>query len=86
MTTNKPVRPKVYPVLMSDKLLPFVGGAVVKQAFIACGLRDVGYRVFIACFDFRQVDDMEIEGIRMHKIHQKSRRIPMDRVMAERVG
>ncbi len=83
MTTDKPhicfVAPKIYPVLLGDKSIKSVGGAEVQQAFIARRLHDAGYRVSVACFDFGQADDMEIEGIRVYKIHQKGRRIPIIR-------
>lgn len=83
MTTDKPhicfVAPKIYPVLFGDKSIESVGGAEVQQAFIARGLRDAGYRVSVASFDYGQEDDAEIDGIRVYKIHRTARRIPIIR-------
>ncbi len=83
MTTDKPhicfVAPHIYPLLIEDKSQQFVGGAEVQQAFIIRGLRDAGYRVSAACFDFGQDDDTEVEGIRIHKIDLTGRRIPIIR-------
>jgi glycosyltransferase involved in cell wall biosynthesis len=73
------VAPKIYPVLFGDKLIESVGGAEVQQAFIARGLRDAGYRVSVASFDYGQADDAEIDGIRVYKIHQKGWNIPIIR-------
>lgn len=89
MHLNKPhicfVAPEIYPVLAGGSNLKTVGGAEVQQAFIARGLRDAGYQVSVASFDYGQPDDAVLEDIQVHKIHIEGPRIPVLRYFHPRL-
>ena len=79
------VAPQVFPVLTGDRNLQVIGGAEVQQNFIARGLRAAGYPVTILTGDFGQPDDLEFEGLRILKIRQRGRTIPVLRYFHPRL-
>lgn len=79
------VAPQVFPVLTGDRKLQIIGGAEVQQSFIARGLCAAGYPVTILAGDFGQPDDLEFEGLRILKMRQRGRTIPVLRYFHPRL-
>lgn len=79
------VAPQVFPVLIGDPNLKVIGGAEVQQNFIARGLRAAGYPVSILTGDFGQPDDFEFDGLRVLKMRQRGRAIPVFRYVHPRL-
>lgn len=79
------IAPQVFPVLTGDRNLQIIGGAEVQQNFIARGLRAAGYPVTILTGEFGQPDDLEFEGLRILKIRQRGRNIPVLRYFHPRL-
>jgi len=71
------VAPNIYPIISGDYSAGVVGGAEVQQSIIARSLLARGYRVSIICSDFGQPDNIEIDGISIHKTCRVSAGIPV---------
>jgi glycosyltransferase involved in cell wall biosynthesis len=79
------VAPQVFPVLTGDRTLQLIGGAEVQENFIARGLHAAGYPVTIISNDYGQSDDMDFEGIRVLKMRQQIKAIPVIRYFHPRL-
>jgi len=79
------VAPAIYPVLSGDRNSEFIGGAEVQQNFIARGLHKSGCTVSILTSDFGQPDELYIDGLRVIKISDKGRSLPVLRYFHPRL-
>ena len=73
------VSPNIWPVLADDRSVSMVGGAEVQQSFLIRGMRDAGLRVTVLTKTPKQADDFELDGIRIVRIDQGGREIPIIR-------
>ena len=82
-TNSKPsicfVAPYVFPVLANRYESKSVGGAEVQQNTLARGLVARGYAVTVIVNDFKQPDELIIDGIRVIKIKTSKKGLPFIR-------
>lgn len=62
------IAPRIYPVLVPDPRLPFVGGAEVQQSLQVRALREAGWRVSVLTQDHGQPDEVSLEGLTVHRV------------------
>jgi glycosyltransferase involved in cell wall biosynthesis len=79
------VAAQVFPLLTGDRNIQVIGGAEVQLNFIARGLSAAGYPVSILTNDYGQPDDFELDGLRVLKIRQRGRSIPVLRYFHPRL-
>jgi glycosyltransferase involved in cell wall biosynthesis len=73
------VAPHIFPILARDTGIQSAGGAEVQQTFLARALYQAGYGISVITNDFGQPDEMEVDGIRIIKIHARPFPIPFVR-------
>ncbi|MES2090174.1 MAG: glycosyltransferase family 4 protein [Pseudomonadota bacterium] len=64
----------IYPVLVKDSGLDFVGGAEVQQTVQMRALQRAGYKVSVLVKDVGQADVVDCDGISIHKIPDSANR------------
>lgn len=90
MTRSGPTRicfvaPNLYPVLVGARDIPIIGGAEFRQAVLARAFAAAGYAVSVITQDFKQPDDLVIDGIRVLKTHTPQAGIPLLRYLHPRL-
>lgn len=58
----------IYPVLVPESRIPFVGGAEVQQTVQIRALQRAGYKISVLTGDYGQADVVDARGIAVHKI------------------
>lgn len=76
----------IYPVLVRDSGISFVGGAEVQQSVQMRALQRAGYRISVLVKDYGQADVVDCDGIRLHRIPDPGQRgVPLLRFVYPRL-
>jgi glycosyltransferase involved in cell wall biosynthesis len=70
------VAPHAYPLLAEDANVRFVGGAELQQSLLAKVLATRGHQVSMVCLDHGQPDQVQIQGVTVHKAFSAHSGIP----------
>ena len=77
--------PNAYPMLAKETGVQFAGGAELQQVILAKGLAKLGYPVSMICMDFGQDDQVEIDGVIVHRALRPKGGLPVLRFIWPRI-